>query len=84
MNTTHNDHHTGTPRTTGLSSPLRTTLLMVVLVGGFFLLREHWNFVAGNWIYLLLLVCPLMHFFHGHDRHGDHVDPTARLSSKKE
>ena len=41
---------------------------MVALVGGFYLLREHWNHVAGNWIYLLLLACPLMHLFHGHGR----------------
>ncbi|EEZ3900392.1 MULTISPECIES: DUF2933 domain-containing protein, partial [Enterobacteriaceae] len=28
--------------------------------------------VAGYWPYLLLLVCPLMHLFHGHGGHGDH------------
>jgi len=43
---------------------------MVALVGGFYLLREHWNHVTGNWVYLLLLACPLMHLFHGHGKHG--------------
>lgn len=55
---------------TPVSRPVRTALVMVALVGGFYLLREHWNHVAGNWIYLLLLACPLMHLFHGHGGHG--------------
>jgi hypothetical protein len=55
-----------------LGRPLKTALLMVALVGGFYLLREHWNHVAGNWIYLLLLACPLMHLFLGHGGHGGH------------
>jgi len=60
----------GTPPLLG--RPLKTALLMVALVGGFYLLREHWDHVAGNWIYLLLLACPLMHLFHGHGGHGGH------------
>ncbi|MCW5636684.1 MAG: DUF2933 domain-containing protein [Rubrivivax sp.] len=59
---------------TSLSRPVKTALLMVALVGGFYLLREHWNHVAGNWVYLLLLACPLMHLFHGHGGHGGHGD----------
>ena len=43
-----------------LGRPLKTALLMVALVGGFYLLREHWNHVAGNWVYLLLLAAPLV------------------------
>jgi hypothetical protein len=42
------------------------------LIAGFYLLREHWSHVAGNWIYLLLMACPLMHLFHGHGGHGNH------------
>lgn len=60
----------GTP----LGRPVKTALLMVALVGGFYLLREHWNHVTGNWVYLLLLACPLMHLFHGHGGHGAHGD----------
>ncbi len=55
-----------------LGRPLKTALLMVTLVGGFYLLREHWDHVAGNWIYLLLLACPLMHLLHGHGGQGRH------------
>jgi len=46
--------------------------IMLGMIGAFFLLREHWSHIAGYWPYLLLLVCPLMHLFHGHGTHvGD-------------
>ncbi|WP_223879607.1 DUF2933 domain-containing protein [Dechloromonas sp. CZR5] len=44
-------------------------MLVVVLL--FFVIREHWEHLAGRWIYLLLLLCPLMHLF-GHGEHGRH------------
>lgn len=67
-----------------LGRPFKLALVMVALVGGFYLLREHWSHVAGNWIYLLLLACPLMHLFHGHGGHGGHAAPPADLTNKKE
>ena len=70
-----------------MGRPLKIALLMVTLVGGFYLLREHWNHVAGNWIYLLLLACPLMHLFHGHGGHGGHAghgDQASPLDTRKE
>ncbi len=54
-------------------------LVMVGLIGGFYLLREHWDHAVGLWPYLLLLACPVMHLFHGHARHhakgGKRDDP---------
>lgn len=49
--------------------------IMVALIIGFFVLREHWGHVFGFLPYLLLLACPLMHLFmhHGHG-HGHHED----------
>ena len=44
-------------------------MLAVILI--FFLVREHWEHLAGRWIYLLLFLCPLMHLF-GHGGHGHH------------
>lgn len=41
-------------------------LIAVAAIAAFALLREHWSHVAGYWPYLLLLLCPLMHLFHGH------------------
>jgi len=70
MNMTHHEHFLATRGSSGLSQPLKAALLVVALVGGFYLLREHWDHVAGNWVYLLLLACPLMHLFHGHGGHG--------------
>lgn len=72
MTTTHHEHHSDRPRASGIGRSLKVALLMVVAIGAFYLLREHWNHVAGNWVYLLLLACPLMHFFHGHGGHGRH------------
>ncbi|KRA77424.1 hypothetical protein ASD88_00615 [Pelomonas sp. Root662] len=55
---------------------------MVALIGLFFLLREHWAHLAGSWVYLLLLACPLMHLFHGHGGHGGHGDDTGSSPSE--
>ena len=43
--------------------------IMLAAIAAFYLLREHWNHVAGNWVYLLLLLCPLTHLF-GHRGHS--------------
>ena len=84
MSTTHHEHASTSARTGGMSRPVKIALLMVAAIGGFFLLREHWGHVAGNWVYLLLLACPLMHLFHGHGGHGDHGKPVDKADSAKE
>jgi hypothetical protein len=52
-------------------SPGGIGLLVVALVGGFFLFTEHRAHLFGWLPFLLILACPLMHVFmhHGH-RHG--------------
>jgi hypothetical protein len=42
------------------------------LVGAFYVLREHWGHALGALPYLLILACPLMHFFmhRGHHHHA--------------
>jgi len=45
--------------------------VMLAIIALFFLIREHWTHLAGMWVYLLLLLCPLMHLF-GHGGHGGH------------
>lgn len=58
-------------------------LIMLALVAAFYLLREHWAHVAGNWPYLLLLLCPLMHLF-GHGGHGhSHADQAAPVDKNR-
>jgi hypothetical protein len=39
-------------------------------IAGFFLWEEHKAHILGFLPYALLLLCPLMHFFHGHGNHG--------------
>lgn len=84
MSTTHHDHSPTARKTASMGRPLKIALLMVALVGGFYLLREHWNHVAGNWVYLLLLACPLMHLFHGHGGHAGHGDQASSPDTRKE
>jgi len=47
-------------------------LIGFLIVAGFFLLTEHTAHVFGGLPYLLILACPLMHFFHHHGGHGHH------------
>lgn len=69
-------HDANTSRRPSSSSTARTAAIgaavMLGAIVAFFLLREHWDHLAGRWAYLLLLACPLMHVFmhrgHGHSR----------------
>lgn len=88
MATPPHQHPSASPPERGLGGPLKIALLMIAAIGVFYLLREHWSHVAGNWIYLLLLACPLMHFFHGghggHGGHGDHGAPPNKPGPKED
>lgn len=72
MTSKHQEAPHAPQRTQPVSRSLKTALWMLAAIVGFFLLREHWNHAAGNWVYLVLLACPLMHFFHGHVGHSNH------------
>lgn len=67
-----------------MSRRLKIALVMGAIVGSFYLLLGYWSDVPDNWIYLLLLACPLMHLFHGHGGHGGHASPPSDLTTKKE
>ncbi len=84
MTTTHHEHHPASPPVPRLGGPLKMALWMVAAIGGFYLLREHWSHVTGNWIYLLLLACPLMHIFHGHGGHGGHGSQSDKPADRKD
>jgi hypothetical protein len=80
------DHvHSSRPEASGLTRrAVQGAVVMVVLIGLFFLLREHWAHLAGSWAYLLLLACPLMHLFHGHGGHGGHHDHGSSQQEAKD
>jgi hypothetical protein len=50
---------------------------MLAVIALFFLIREHWTHLFGTWVYLLLLLCPLLHLY-GHGEHGPHHDPESK------
>lgn len=78
MNTTQQDRTSKSSGTLPRRRPATIALTMVVVIGVFYLLHEHWNHVAGSWVYLLLLACPLMHLVHGHGGHGGHSQHHTR------
>ncbi len=51
---------------------LRFVALSLLVVVAFYLLREHWGHALELLPYGILLLCPLMHLFHGHGHHASH------------
>jgi hypothetical protein len=54
-------------------SRLRSNIVLLVFLGiaGFYLLTEHTAHVFGILPYLLVFLCPILHFLHGgHGGHG--------------
>ena len=64
------------------NSMMKFVFIGFLLIAAYFLITEHKAHLSGwlsaYWIWLLLLACPLMHFF-GH-RHGGHRDHGERKS----
>ena len=77
MNVSNDDPATRRVVRTPTRRSLQVAVTMIALIGGFYVLREHWGNVAGSWPYLLLLACPLMHLMHGHGGQGDHTQRDA-------
>ena len=77
----HHEPSVGRPPDGTRRSPWTAVIVMLLLIGGFYLLREHWGHVVGLWPYLLLLACPLMHLFHGHGHGHHHGRPHRRDGS---
>ena len=58
-------------------------LIMLIAIGAFYGVREHFTHVYPYLPYLILLICPLMHFFgHGHGGH-DHGDQAGTNEEEK-
>lgn len=46
-------------------------LAILFIVGGLLYYAYYSNFLGGNWVLLMFLLCPLMHMFM-HNSHGGH------------
>jgi len=70
----------GHPPTSWWRSRSAIVLWGFLLIGAFYVLREHTAHALGLLPYLLLLACPLMHLFmhHGHGSHGRRNGPDDR------
>ena len=68
MNHEHHEHQT--PRESFWRSRTGWALIGFLAIGGFFLVTEHRAHLLGWLPFILLALCPLMHFF-GHGGH-DH------------
>jgi hypothetical protein len=56
-----------------LTSPSGLVFVGFLVIAGIYLWSEHQAHLFGTLIWLPLLVCPLMHLFHGHGGHGGHA-----------
>lgn len=57
---------------------LKFAALSLLAVIAFYLLREHWGHALGLLPYGILLLCPLMHLFHGHGSQTQHGSDTDK------
>ena len=51
-------------------SPTGYVFIAFVAIGGYFLWTEHRAHLWSILPFLVLLLCPIMHLFHGHGGHG--------------
>lgn len=69
----HSNSHNTPRKTPWWKSPSGITAIFFISIAGYFLLREHAAHIGNNWIWLIFLLCPLMHvFMHGGHDHGSH------------
>ena len=77
-------HH---QRQSFIESRGRWVVLALLTIGVGLLVIDHWAHALGVLPYLILLACPLMHFFmhggHGH-RHHHSVQPASRNTDPPE
>ena len=51
---------------------------MLIVIGGFYVFREHLTTGGADWLYVLLLACPLIHLFgYGAKPQGDGTAPRS-------
>lgn len=71
MDRSHKQHHELQGEQPWWKTPFGIACIFFFVVAGYFLFMEHRAHIGDNWIWLILLACPLMHIFH-HGGHGGH------------
>lgn len=74
MDHDHEHYHKPENSPSWWKTPFGMACLFFFAVAAYLLIKEHAAHIGNNWIYLILLACPLMHvFMHGnHGGHGGH------------
>ncbi|WP_137820159.1 DUF2933 domain-containing protein [Pseudomonas sp. 2FG] len=68
-----NPHHSVNTSPPLWKSKAGIALIMLVVIGVFYIAREHYGHISQILPYLILLLCPLMHLFgHNHGAHAHH------------
>jgi hypothetical protein len=85
----HGDRGTPVRRGGFFSSRWNVGLVVFLVIAGYFLITEHQAHLSGLLAFLpflLLLACPLMHFFMhgGHGGHGGHGDDRDASGSNRQ
>lgn len=75
-------HHTSATEPPFWKSKIGIALIMLAVIGIFYVAREHYGHLSQALPYLILLLCPLMHLF-GHN-HGGHSHSSSTAVSKDE
>lgn len=64
--------HKQPPKKPWWKTPFGMLCTAVFLIALFVLIQDHAAHIGNYWIWLILLVCPLMHIFmHGHHNHSN-------------
>ncbi|WP_426236510.1 DUF2933 domain-containing protein [Pseudomonas sp. TWP3-2] len=73
-----NSPHSANTAPTFLRSKPGIALGMLLVIVLFYLAREHYGHMLGLLPYMILLLCPLMHFFgHHHGGHSHHGETSV-------
>lgn len=67
----------------GGGGAVRWVFFGFLLIAGYFLITEHRAHAVQFLPFLLLLACPLMHWFHGHGGHGGGESSGESASAQK-
>jgi len=82
MNHDHEHYHKPKHKVPWWKTSFGMAFIFFFVIAGYFLFMEHRAHIGNNWIWLILLVCPLIHKFmhsdHGSNNHSNSKDKEKR------